>query len=141
MEFKNIELLRINSILNQFADKKLPQRISFAITKNIMIIGNEIQCYNKEIEKIMKKYNEYFLKDDNGDVKYNRNGVPLVCDEHREDFLSELNELLNISVKVDLYNIEENVFDYDDVNGRFDPMSAKDIVELQSIICKKNNNE
>ena len=137
MKLKNIELLHINNTLNKFADKKLPQRISFAITKNLMIIGDDMQCYYKEVEKLMKKYNAYFEKDENGEVKLNQNGIPCVHDSQKDNFFSELNELLNISIDISFYNIDEGAFDYDDISGKFDPMSAKEIVELQSIICNR----
>ena len=39
MKVRNIDLINYNNILNGFAEKHLPQKIGFAITKNIITIS------------------------------------------------------------------------------------------------------
>lgn len=139
MKVKNIELLNMNNTLNQFIDKKLPQRIGFAITKNLVEFSNELKCYNEQINKLFDNYKEYFEKDDDGNIKYNRNSVPVVYDSHREAFLSELNELLSIEVEINIWTIPEELFDYEDKDGRYDTISPKEMVVLQTILCARGD--
>ena len=56
MKIKNLELIVIINILSSFNDKKLPQKISYAITRNYMILEKEYQYYDKEIKKIFSQY-------------------------------------------------------------------------------------
>ena len=53
MKIKNLELIVIINILSSFNDKKLPQKISYAITRNYMILEKEYQYYDKEEQQLL----------------------------------------------------------------------------------------
>ena len=135
MNVKNIDMIGIMNKLDTYGMKKLPQKISYAITKNIMIISNEYACYEATLNKIFDKYKDDMIKDDDGNVKYYKNGLPIVnkksCDEYDNDLL----ELFEVEVNIDLYHIPKSTFDYSDESGKYDAMSAQDIMILQSILC------
>ena len=140
MKYKNIELVGFDNILSQYSEKKLPQKISYAITKNIMILGKELEAYQKTLAKIIESYDKFIIKNEKGENVILSIGIPKVDDEHIDEYLKDVDELLDIETEVEMYQVDDTVFDYDD-SERFDAMSAKDIITLRSILCKGNENE
>lgn len=137
MNIKNYDLINIANILEHFSTLKLPQRISYAITKNSMIISRDYEVYETELKKIFSHYDKYILKDDSGNIKYDSKGIPLIKSEYSEEFNKCILELLNIEIKVEFYHISESLFEYDD-SEKYDALSAKDIITLQNILCGEN---
>ena len=137
MQIKNFEIVQTLNLLKQYEDKKFPQKINYAISKNYILLEAEYQLYQKELKKIVDSYEPYYKKDEkSGEVIYEPNGFPMVDEEHHDDMYAELNELLNMQVEVEPYYISEDYFNYND-NIRYDPMAAGDIIKLQQIICEK----
>lgn len=143
MKIKNLELIVIINILSSFNDKKLPQKISYAITRNYMILEKEYQYYDKEIKKIFSQYEKYFELDNDNKPIVNTNGIPLIKDEYKDEvqgkYTSEINELLNIEIDVDLYSISVDCFEYDDADNKYDILTPMEIMNLQRIICSKED--
>lgn len=140
MKINNFDLIQIQNVLNENSNKKLPQKISFAITKNIIQLNDDFEIYQKSLQKIFSSYDNYIIKNEDGKPKVNKQGIPLVDKEHQEDFNKELMELLQTEINIELYQIEEDAFNYED-NDRYDALSAQDIYNLQKIICKQNDNK
>lgn len=137
MVLKNKDILTRVNILNGYCVKRFPQRISYAITRNVMIFSEEIESYNKELKKILDNYKEYYVKDDKGEPQIDKvSGLPVIMPEHSNDFMQEIMELLEIELDVKPYFIDESLFDYDD--EKYDTMSAIDIINLQSVLCDKS---
>lgn len=137
MILKNKDILTRVNILNGYCTKRFPQRISYAITRNVMIFSDEIESYNKELKKILDNYKEYYVKDDKGEPQIDKaSGLPVIMPEHSNDFMQEIMELLEIKIDVKPYFIDESLFDYDD--EKYDTMSAIDIINLQSVLCDKS---
>ena len=134
MKITNYTMVNVLNALNNFGDKKLPQKISYAITKNIMIFRKEYKCYEREFKKLLAKYDKDIEKDVDGNMVQNKDGIPVVNGEASKDFYNELNELLRIELDVNIYQIPSDVFDYED-SERYDAMSASEIIQLQSIMC------
>lgn len=145
MKIKNIELIATINVLSSCNNKKLPQKISYAITRNHMILEKEYQYYDKELKNIFSQYEKYFDKDNNGKNILNSNGIPKIKSEYKEsnenEFLSKINELLNIEIDIDFYTIDEYCFNYDDGNGKYDVLSPIEIINLQRILCGVGMNE
>lgn len=135
MKLKNIDIVNIINVLEQYSEKKLPQKISYAITKNILILKEDYVCYEKELNKIFSIYDNDLQKDANGNYVCAQNGIPLAKDGCGDLLNRDINDLLNIIVDVDLYKINSELFDYADFDGRYDVLSPKDIIILQEIIC------
>lgn len=136
MKIKNISLMNIVNTLNKYANTRLPQKISYAITKNMMLLGDDVDVYNKQIKLLFDSYDEYIIKDEDGKVQRNQMGIPVVEESVKESFYGELNDFFNIEIDVNLYTISEEAFEYDDKEKRYDPLTPNDIIVLQSIICK-----
>lgn len=134
MKMTNYTMVNVLNTLNSFGDKKLPQKISYAITKNIMIFRKEYECYEREFKKLLAKYDKDIEKDVDGNMVQNKDGIPVVNGGASKDFYNELNELLGIELDVNIYQISPEVFDYED-SERYDAMSASEIIQLQSIMC------
>lgn len=138
MKIKNIDLVQYDNALAQYANKKLPQRISYAITKNMIIVSKEIEAYRKSLEKIIDSYDEFIEKGNDGERVMLPIGVPKVDATHMTDYMNDINELLAIDVSIELYHISEEVFDYED-SDRYDALSAADIINLQKILCSEKS--
>lgn len=138
MKIKNIDIINYENVLEYFGDKKLPQKISYAITKNMFIISKELEPYRVSLQKIIDAYQDYQIKNSNGEIENMSIGIPKVDKEHETNYLSEVNDLINIETNIELYHIGEDVFDYQD-SERYDAMSAQDIITLQSVLCKMND--
>ena len=138
MKCNNFDIISISNVLNTYADKKLPQKISYAITRNIMNISGDLGCYSRQLNKIIDSYKEY-QKKENGEPVMSPIGVPLVEDKYTEEYMGEISALLNIEVDVSLYTIDESEFNYD--GERFDSLSASDIMKLAKILCYKEKED
>lgn len=140
MKMTNFTLVNMVNALQNYSDKKLPQKISFAITRNLMKISKEYDVYDSQLKKLFESYSDHMVKDDNGNMQTYDSGIPIVDDSIKAEFDEQISELLNIEIEVDMYYIDPDVFDYDD-KGIYDAMSAQDIMVLQSILCKQDNEE
>lgn len=139
MKVNNYELVNISNILEVFADKRLPQRISYAITKNLLSISDDVGNYNKHLSKLFEEYKEHIELDIDGNPLLRPNGLPVIIDNDvLQDFDKEILELLNIEIEVAFYTIDDECFNYDDTD-KYDSMTANDIATLQSFLCKKSN--
>lgn len=136
MKITNFNLIKRINILDSYSQKKLPQKISYAITRNCILMASDYQVYEQALNKIYGSYSKYMKKDDRGNIKSGKNGVPLVDSSVSKEYENEISELLNIEIDIDPFYIEQNLFDYDDEN-KYDALSAADILMLQSILCKQ----
>lgn len=141
MKMTNYDLVNVKNTLQEYGIKKLPQKISYAITRNLTGISKDYEVYDAQLKKIFEEYSDHMIKDENGEVKRNKIGVPLVDAEVNDEFNEQIVDLLNIEIDVDMYNIEPEVFDYDNKKEIYDAMSAQDIMILQSILCNCETEE
>ena len=132
----NFDMIQILNILSQYENKKLPQRISYAIVKNSTAISSEYQIYKTQLEKIIKELRDIdkVVLDEDGEMKVTEQGLPMVKEEYAKEFQENLTELLNLQVDVDVFFIDEEVFNYED-SSRYDAMSATDIFNLKLVLC------
>ena len=128
MKYKNIEIINAVHFLNALSDKKLPQKINYAIVRNIRNLQNEYDVYIKSLNNLIENYKDHIVKDENGKVQLLEIGVPSVDDEVKDEYINELNELLNIEVDVPIYKIPENVFNYEGI--QYDALSPKESMLL-----------
>ena len=137
MKLNNFTIINLLNVLNNYSNSKLPQKISFAITKNLMILNKEYQTYEEHLKKVIANYNEYIEADENGNITLGVNGLPKINDATQEyHFNEDINELLLIELDVDLYQIDEEVFNYDD-SDKYSSLTPTEIMQLQSILCNK----
>lgn len=141
MKLTNFQIIMYINTLQAFSEKKLPQKLAYAITKNLMVLEREYECYQKLLQQLVNKYKDDTLKDDEGNALTHENGMPKVKKEKEDAFNSELESLLGIEVKINLYYVPEKIFEYDDTINKYDILTAKDIFQLQDILIKKETIE
>lgn len=137
MKMTNLVMVNLMNTLQAYGTKKLPQKISFAITRNLMKISKEYEAYDSQLKKLFESYSDHIIKDENGNNKINASGIPIVDDSVKTEFNEQIKDLLDIEIEIDLYLIDPEVFNYDD-KGIYDAMSAQDIIVLQSVLCDMN---
>ena len=142
MKIKNTEVISMLNNLSKYKNTKLPQKISYAITKNNIILSKEYEYYESEINKIKELYSTHMFKDKNGEIEMYSNGIPRLDDDTLEkEMIHRINELLLIENDIDMHIIDEDCFNYDDCNGKYDVLSPIEIMNLQRILCGVGMNE
>lgn len=140
MKITNFELVNIVNALNSYTQKRLPQMISYAITKNLLTLNNDMVAYNKSLDKVIKDYEKYAIKNKDGEPVLMASGLPDVDEQYKESYVADINELLGIEIDVDLYTINEETFAYDD-GDKYDALTPMEIVQLQSILCSEKGGD
>lgn len=143
MKYKNIEIVNIVNFLNSISEKKLPQKISYAIMRNTSNFQKECNYYEQALKKILEGYKDFFVKKSDDELVMTSIGVPLVDDKHMEEYTEEIQELLDIEVEIQIYKIDIKDFNYEDPNGKYDVLTVKELLQLTNLFCKedKQNND
>lgn len=138
MKVKHSGLITMMDNLQYFGNKKLPQKVSYAITKNLLNLTKHYSCYEKELEKILNFYDEHLEKEENGDKVIGSDGFPVIKDEElSEKMKQEIKDLLDIEIEIDMYQIDQELLDYED-NDRYDPLTLNEILTLNSTIVRQD---
>ena len=141
MKYKNIEVVQIVRFLDKISERKLPQKINYAIMKNLDSFQKENQFYEKSLNKIIESYKDFLVKDSEGNFVISDIGVPMVDKDHIEDYKNEISELINLEVDVKIYQVPESIFDYEDANGKYDAVSGSEILKFVKIFGEKNEDK
>lgn len=141
MKMTNFTLVNLVNELEPFGNKRLPQKISYAITRTVILATREYQIYEAQLNKIMEEYSDYMLKDDSGSPKINDVGIPEVEDSVKKEYFEKISDLLNLEIELDIYTIDESVFEYDDDNSKYDTLSPNEMIKLQSILCLNSKDD
>lgn len=143
MKYKNIEIVNIVNFLNSISEKKLPQKISYAIMRNTSNFQKECNYYEQALKKILEGYKDFFVKKSDDELVMTSIGVPLVDNKHMKEYTEEIQELLDIEVEIQIYKIDSKDFDYEDPNGKYDVLTVKELLQLTNLFCKedKQNND
>ena len=118
-------------MLNQLAEyqnAKLPQKISYAITKNLITLQKEYDVYEAQLNKIIASYSDHILKDENNNPIMN-NGIPVVDQSVFKDYHEQIEDLL-----------DEDAFDYDS-NNMYTALSPNDNIRLQNLLAEPKGDE
>lgn len=135
----NFAIVSMINFLDTMSNKKLPQKIDYAIARNMIILSKDYEIYSKSLVKIYKSYKGFAIEDEDGNIMRNDMDIPILSDEEKQKQMNdEISELLNIEIDVDMFIIDEEVFNYDDTD-KYDSISAMDIINLQNIICDIEN--
>ena len=66
MKYRNIDVVQIVTFLDKISERKLPQKINYAIMRNLDSFQKENQFYEKSLNKIIASYKDFLLKDSDG---------------------------------------------------------------------------
>lgn len=133
MNVRNRDIIDILNVLDRYCGMKLPQHLNYAITRNIIVAQSKYYLYTDELKKILDKYKDDMVRDENGEIKINSKGAPIVKDEIYPEYKKELDELLAKEIDLDIYRVSLDEFNYSDNGGQYDLLTAKDILSLQFI--------
>lgn len=129
MQIRNVILCNYVDTLNKYGDMKFPQKISYAISKNLAILGREYEVYRAELQKIYRRYDDAFTKNEKGKPILAKNGLPEILDEEKKKaFNEEVMNFMTMTVDVDIFHVDEALFDYDD--SKYETLTPKEIVKL-----------
>lgn len=133
----NYELVQVVNAMKNLANKRYPQKISYALMKSIIALEKESEIYTKQLESLTKKYkdDDKFVLDDKGEIVVNKNGIPKTKDEYTEEYSKELAELLSFVVEIEMPVISEEEFDYSD--EKYDVLTPTEMIMLTNLICAK----
>ena len=137
MQITNSELIRMINTLNSYSNTRLPQSISFAITRNIMILMKEYECYDEALKKVLLAHQDDVVKDAAGEIVLSRTGTPVMKDDASAETKSEVADLLNQSIDVNMHSISFDEFNYRD-GDRYDPLSPDDMLALKAVLCQND---
>ena len=138
MKYKNIEVVSIVNFLNSISEKKLPQKISYAIMRNTSNFQKECNYYEQALKKILEGYKDFFVKKSDNELVMTSIGVPLVDNKHMKEYTEEIQELLDIEVEIQIYKSDSKDFDYEDPNGKYDVLTVKELLQLTNLFCKED---
>ncbi|CEQ08613.1 Uncharacterised protein [[Clostridium] sordellii] len=110
MKLTNRRIVNDANMISNIANKELPVKVSYALSKNISKIENELKIYNTERQKLLDKY---CIKDENGKLKIDENNNLKISDEFTEVWEKEFQELQNIEVEIDIHRFKlDELADY-----------------------------
>lgn len=95
------EVLENHKSLLEISGKKLPVHFSYAVSKNLKGLTNEVKLIQEEQSKLAKEYCE---KDKEGKPKQNDKGY-LIFKDNGKEFMTEYNEYLNTEIEVEVHKI------------------------------------
>lgn len=139
MKLKNIDIINYMNFLTSMSEKKLPQKITYAIVRNLKIIKEEYDLYFESLNKMIKSYTDNILKDKDGNVQMYQFGLPKVDKTVEEEYLKEANDLLGIEVEIDMFKIPEVTFNYE--NEKYDVLSVKELMGLIDLMGEISDKE
>jgi len=96
-----IKLGEINIILdnlNKLIDKEINIKTSYKLSKLLKHLVNEYNVFDENRIKLINKYAE---KDENNEVRINKeNNSIIITDNNKDKFNKEINELVNIEIEI-----------------------------------------
>jgi hypothetical protein len=127
MKLKLGVLVNAQTALNDLASRQLIAKTAFRIGRNLKVIGNEIELYEKQRVELAKKYGT--LDAERNQYKFEKtvDGKSVPDKESGEKFIAELNDLLTTEIEIAITPIP--LSDLADVK-----MSAGDMTMLDWLI-------
>lgn len=108
MKLSNRTIINTINAIGGARERALPIKASYAISKNLLKLEKEVEAYNLEREKLLKKYAE---KDEEGEIKADELGNIKFVKKYKEKWNKEISELLDIEVEVDIHKFDLSVLD------------------------------
>ena len=129
------EVMELWNALGKVKDKKMPVKISFAISRNISLLSPEVRDIQRHRTDIIQKYIE---RDPDGNPVVDTDGGAKITDP--EGLETELNTLLSEESDVKIRMISEEAF-LDCDNERYDAFTPGEISALSAMIEYKTQED
>ena len=124
MKLTNERILNDSARLASIAQKELPIKASYAISKNLAKLEAELKIYNSERQKLIEKYS---IKDENGKTMVDDNNQIKLQPELLTDWNKDIKELLAIENDTEIHK-----FSIEALNGF--SMSPSDLMLIDYMI-------
>ena len=112
-------------------DQALPSKLSYAISRNVKKLEEEVRSYNEEREKICKRLAE---KDEEGNP-ITKDGKYDISDENKKILDEELEALLDTDIDVDIQMVDiDPILDQCDAAERYHVPTARELMTLEFMI-------
>lgn len=128
MKIKLAEVKARLQILCKLGDKKLPVKISYAISKNIMQLQEESDALEKARIQLVEQFAE---KDEDGKPKVIDNAY--VMNGDKEKCMKEYQEFLEMEAEIMIYTVSEEILENMD-DTRYDVLTPAELVGLDFMI-------
>ena len=129
MKIKLGELSTIIGSLNKLIDKEIPIKTSYKLSKLTRNLMNEYKIYEDNRMKLINKYAE---KDENGNIKINKeDNTIMILNGNRDKFNNEFIELVNIEIELEFDKIK-----LDDLSDVM--ISPRDLLNLDFLFNEDN---
>lgn len=123
IEIKLKEIVNNINALKKLSEGSFNGKVAFQIARLLKKVETEIEIFNTSRMTLLKKYGE---KDEDGELKVDGNNNYVIKKEYRQNFVEELNEMLESSIKI---NVEK--IDYKDIEKiEFTPSEAMALEEF-----------
>lgn len=101
MKITNKKLVESINLVRQVAQKQLPVKVSYAISRNTDHLESALKPYDKERQKLIEKYAEH---DENGNLAIRPDGISVKFkdDAAKAAWDKDIEELLGIEADVDI---------------------------------------
>lgn len=127
MRLSEVRIRRMS--LMGISNKKLPNRLAYAIAKNLMKLQDEDDLIEKRRVSIAECYAE---KDELGNAVIEK-GAYKFTDENKKIFSEEFEEFVTTETDVDVYKVSSDVFELLE-DARFDALTPAEMVALDFMI-------
>ena len=103
LNLSNERIVNTINTLGKLNNVQLPIKVSYAISKNVNKIENELKVYNTEKAKLIDKYG---VKDEEDKLIADEYGNVNIKEEHKEDWNRDIKKLLSIENEIDIHMIQ-----------------------------------
>ena len=130
MKMTLVDVLNRQRTLATLADKKLPYKLAYAISKNLVKFQAEVELIEKSRKSIIENY---AVKDENGEMVIEENQYKIE-EGKMEEFNAEFSDYMSTETDVEIFTIPETVLEAND--SRFDVLTVAQIFALDFMIEK-----
>ena len=103
IEIKLKEIVNNINALKKLSEGSFNGKVAFQIARLLKKVETEIEIFNTSRMTLLKKYGE---KDEDGELKVDGNNNYVIKKEYRQNFVEELNEMLESSIKINVEKID-----------------------------------
>ncbi|MDO5402987.1 MAG: hypothetical protein Q4F11_06065 [Eubacteriales bacterium] len=118
------------TVLQSVMKKKLPVKLSYAVSKNVKTLTSE--CENLYEQRI-KILNDSSSKDDKGNPVIKDNQYVFNSDDEKSGAIKAITELLNTEVDVEIMNISMNDVEKCD-EAKYDALTGIELDEVMKMV-------
>ena len=117
-------------------NKKYPQKLNWTMYKAGQKFEEAAIRCNTEYRRLL---HQYALKDINNNLITDSAGNVIIPECLNDIFTREWLTLSNVDVKLQMEEVDEEIFNYDDSNGQYETLKPHELRVLKEILCDPEN--